>query len=70
MTFLSCNTVCLSLPEAFLSIWVSTRFFPFVWERLGTELQLLRDDGRRAEGVRHGGTNYILHLSGKTSKFQ
>lgn len=28
MTFLSRNTVCLSLPEAFLSIWVSALFFP------------------------------------------
>lgn len=71
MTFLPCNTVCLSLPAAFLPIWVSTLFFPFVWERLSTGLRRLHDDGRcvtrgRSEALITAGSTHVYQAKPET----
>lgn len=59
MTFLSCSTVCLSLPEGFSSIWVSTLCFHLSGNV--SELWLLRHHGPCAGAEGCAGTNYSVH---------
>lgn len=75
MTFLSCNTLCLSLPEAFLSIWVSTLFFHLSANVSAQNFNRgnAMDVSWCAEGVRQSTTNCIVQhacVAHKSWKFQ
>lgn len=63
MTLLAWNTVCLSLPEAFLSIWVSTLAFhlPENISAQNRNSSEAPDAVWCAGGVRRGGPNYTVH---------